>query len=69
MPTKKPRVQTILEVETYNKFKALCEKEMRTESQLSSYIITNYINNYEKEHGNIKINMIKNDGTIHNVNM
>ena len=27
------------------------------------------IKEYENEHGNIKINMLKNDGTIHNVNM
>jgi len=27
------------------------------------------IKEYENEHGNIKINMLKNDGTINNVNM
>ena len=34
MPTKKPRVQTILNEDIYEKFKTLCDKEMRTESQI-----------------------------------
>lgn len=49
MPTKKPRVQTILEENIYKKFKELCEKEMRTESQMSGFIITKYIEEYEAE--------------------
>ena len=40
MPTKKPRVQTILNEDIYEKFKTLCNKEMRTESQMASFIIT-----------------------------
>lgn len=47
MPTKKPRVQTILSEDVYKKFKELCEKEMRTESQMASMIITKYIEEYE----------------------
>ena len=55
MPTKKPRIQTILETEYYQKYKALCEKDGRTESNLGKYIIQNYIDQYEKIHGEIKI--------------
>lgn len=47
MPTKKPRVQTILSEDVYIKFKKLCDKEMRTESQMASLIITKYIEEYE----------------------
>jgi len=53
MPTKKPRVQSILENETYEKLKKLCEKDMRSESQMINYIITKYIQEYESEHGEI----------------
>lgn len=49
MPTKKPRVQTILNEDIYEKFKTLCDKEMRTESQMASIIITKYINDYEAQ--------------------
>lgn len=49
MPTKKPRVQTILNENTYEKFKKMCEKEMRTESQMASIIITKYIEEYEAQ--------------------
>ncbi|WP_367932457.1 ribbon-helix-helix domain-containing protein [Enterocloster citroniae] len=49
MPTKKPRVQTILNEDIYEKFKILCDKEMRTESQMASIIITKYINDYEAQ--------------------
>ncbi len=69
MPTKKPRVQSILEVDTYEKFKYICETEMRTESQMASYIITKFISDYETNNGEIHVNMIQNNGTIHNVNM
>lgn len=54
MPTKKPRIQTILEVQTYEKFKIICKTEMRTESQLSGYIITKYIKEYEQLNGEIR---------------
>lgn len=49
MPTKKPRIQTILEEDIYKKFKELCDKEMRTESQMSGFIITKYIKEYEEQ--------------------
>lgn len=61
MPTKKPRVQTILEEDIYKKFKELCDKEMRTESQMSGFIITKYIKEYEteQERSNKKKNLEK----------
>lgn len=67
MPTKKPRVQSLLEPETYEKFKRICENEMRTESQMGGYIIKQFIDNYEKKYGIIEIKHIKmgdNNGTI-----
>lgn len=65
MPTKKPRIQSILEIDIYEKFKYICESEMRSESQMTNYIITQFINNYEKQHGTINvknINVIDNNG-------
>lgn len=53
MPTKKPRIQALLEPEIYQKFKRLCENDMRTESQLGGKIITEYIKQYESIHGEI----------------
>lgn len=55
MGTNKPRIQALLEHEVYKKFKALCKKEDRTESNLAGRIITDYIKAYEEEHGEIKI--------------
>ena len=65
MPTKKPRIQSILEIDIYEKFKYICELEMRSESQMTNYVITQFINNYEKQHGTINaknINVIDNNG-------
>lgn len=65
MPTKKPRIQSILEIETHEKLKYICEQEMRTESQMVNYIITKYIDEYENKNGHIKnLNIIDNKGTI-----
>jgi len=50
MPTKKPRIQTILEENIYQTFKELCETEMRTESQMGAYIITKYIEEYREKY-------------------
>lgn len=55
MPTKKPRIQIILEKETYEKFQELCNIDCRTESQLGKFIVTKYIEKYESEHGEIKV--------------
>lgn len=55
MPTKKPIIQTVVSEELHKKFKLLAKKELRTDSQMANYIITKYINQYEKEHGKINI--------------
>lgn len=56
MATTKPRIQAIIERETYKKFKSLCIQEDRTESNLAGKIITEYIREYELQNGEIKIN-------------
>lgn len=53
MPSKKPRIQSILEEEIHEKFKCICEKEMRSESQMASIIITKYVEEYENKNGTI----------------
>lgn len=55
MGTNKPRVQTILENDYYKKFSYLCKRDKRTESNFASMIIEKYIDEYEKIHGEIKI--------------
>lgn len=55
MPTKKPRVQTILEENQYKKLKYLCERDSRTESNMTKMIIEKYIKEYESIHGEIKV--------------
>lgn len=55
MATTKPRIQAIIEKETYKKFKLLCLQENRTESNLAGKIITEYIKQYELQNGEIKI--------------
>lgn len=54
MPTKKPRIQTILEEKYYKKFSYLCKRDGRSESNMSKFIIQSYIDQYEKVHGEIK---------------
>lgn len=51
MPSKKPRIQALVNEATYEKFKILCEIEDRSESNFGGKIIADYINEYEKEHG------------------
>lgn len=55
MPTKKPRIQTILEQEYYEKYCHLCKRDNRSESNFGKMIIEKYIDEYEKIHGEIKI--------------
>lgn len=54
MPTKKPRIQSILETDTYYKLQKLCELDGRSESQMTKRIIEKYIQEFEQEHGEIK---------------
>lgn len=63
MPTNKPRVQSIIEPEVYSKFKYICQKEMRTESKMASYIICKYVEEYEKNNGEIN-QVVNNSGVM-----
>lgn len=69
MPTQKHRIQAILEDDIYTKFKELCRIDDRTESKLASRIITEYINNYEKQNGNIIIGEINQSGANNTINI
>ena len=55
MATKKPIIQCVIEQEYHAKFKELCKKDERSDSKLAGMIIRNYIDQYEKIHGEIKI--------------
>ena len=69
MPSNKPQLKAVINEEEYNKFKAIAEAENRSVSNLLQTLVKDKIKEYENEHGNIKINMLKNEGTINNVNM
>ena len=55
MPTKKPRIQTILEEKEYKKLKELWKIEDRTESKLTAIKKKKYIEEYEAQHGPIDL--------------
>lgn len=68
MPSKKPKIQVLLDEKEYIKFKKIAEKEDRTESNLGKQAIQKFIENYERENG--KINIINIEGDNHgNINM
>lgn len=69
MPSNKPQLKAYVDVTTYEKFKALADKEHRSTSNYIEMLISKEIEQYENTHGNIKINMLKNDGKIDTVNM
>lgn len=49
MPTKKPKVQIILDENIYQKLKDITEQDKRSISQMGSIIIENYIKNFEAQ--------------------
>ena len=53
MPSYKPKVQILLEQEYHDKFKTLCKRERRSDSIMGAIMIEKYIDNYEKENGEI----------------
>lgn len=55
MPSYKPKVQILLNEEYHKKFKALCNKERRSDSIMGALMIEKYIDEYEAEHGKIII--------------
>lgn len=69
MPSNKPQIKAYIDQTTYEKFKALANQEHRSTSNYIEMLVIREIENYESKHGNIKINMLKNDGTINNINM
>jgi hypothetical protein len=69
MPSNKPQLKAYVDATTYEKFKTLANKEHRSTSNYIEMLISKEIEQYENKHGNIKINMLKNDGKIDTVNM
>ena len=57
-------VESILE-----KLNIIAKENCRTRNKEVEYALKQYVENYEQNHGNIKISMLKNDGKIDTVNM
>ncbi len=55
MPSQKPRIVTRVDNELYEKFQIIAKQEKRTLSKQGEYIIEQYIQNYEKQNGEIEI--------------
>lgn len=53
MPTKKPIIQTVVDEDICFKFKEICKREYRTESKMTAILIKEYVDQYEKAHGEI----------------
>lgn len=58
MPSKKPIIAVYTEKKTIEKMKILSKIENRSISQQTEHLIQKYINEYEKEHGEIKIEAV-----------
>ena len=52
-----------------DKIRIIANTEDRPVSKQLERMLKEQVEKYESEHGNIKINILKNDGTIHNINM
>lgn len=55
MGTKKKIIQAILEDDYAEKFTYLCKRDRRSASNFGAMMIEKYIDEYEKIHGEIKI--------------
>ncbi len=66
MATKKPLIKSYVKQEIYNKIKVLAEKENRSVSNLTEFIIEKAITDYESQHGNITNGDITINGDIKN---
>ena len=55
MPSKKPYIQIRTKEETIKKFDYIANKNNRSMSNMGETIILEYIQQYETEHGEIKI--------------
>lgn len=54
MASNKPKVQILLTNKYHEKFKELCARERRSDSAMGEIMIEKYIDEYEKEHGEIR---------------
>lgn len=52
-----------------DKIRTIATTEDRPVSKQIERMLKDQVEQYENVHGNIKINMLKNDGTINNVNI
>lgn len=55
--------------ELMDKIRTIANAEDRPISKQIERMLKIAVEQYENEHGNLKINMLKNDGTINNINM
>ena len=51
------------------KLNIIAKENCRTRNKEVEYALKQYVENYEQNHGSIKISMLKNDGKIDTVNM
>lgn len=56
MPSKKPMIGLRTEQDIIDKLNYIAEYENRSQNKQLEYIVKNYINLFEKEHGIIEIN-------------
>lgn len=54
LPPGEERASLIVNVEAWNRFKAVCYWERRTQKKLFNEIIEDYLARYEKKHGKIE---------------
>lgn len=67
MPSKLPALLTRVPSNLHKKFNIIAQKEHRTVSQQLALLVENFTNEYESKNGNINLQQIKNEGTIHNI--
>ncbi len=67
MPSKLPALLTRVPSDLHKKFNVIAQKEHRTASQQLALLVENFTNEYEEKNGNINLQQINNEGTIHNI--
>ena len=58
-----------LDSDIMDKIRVIADNEDRPVSKQIERMLRQSIEQYENEHGTVKINMVKNDGTINTINM
>ncbi|SHJ46691.1 hypothetical protein SAMN02745136_00101 [Anaerocolumna jejuensis DSM 15929] len=61
MPTDKPQLKTYINKQDKAKFSHIAKNDRRSDSNLLEYIVLNYIEDYEKEHGQL---IVGEDGKV-----